>query len=81
MIFRFKQDTSYMTGKRDILGPHIAEICIAFPVICSNVNRTIEPKGKGKGKAIPVDAWTGPEGYRMLILPDSNSMTVGASVW
>ena len=27
-------------------------------------------KGKGKGKAIPLQAWTGPEGYRRLRLPD-----------
>jgi hypothetical protein len=58
--FRFKQDTKYLTGKRDILGPHIAEICMPFPVVCSNVNSTIEPKGKVKGKAIPVEAWTDP---------------------
>ena len=25
---------------------------------------------KGKGKAIPLQAWTGPEGYRSLRLPD-----------
>ena len=27
-------------------------------------------KGKGKGKAIPLGAWTGPEGSRGLRLPD-----------
>jgi len=27
-------------------------------------------KGKGKGKAIPLQAWTGPEGFRKLRLPD-----------
>jgi len=27
-------------------------------------------KGKGKGKAIPLQAWTGPEGCRRLRLPD-----------
>jgi len=27
-------------------------------------------KGKGKGNAIPLQAWTGPEGSRMLRLPD-----------
>jgi len=27
-------------------------------------------KGKGKGKAIPLRAWTGPEGTRRLRLPD-----------
>jgi len=26
--------------------------------------------GKGKGKAIPLQAWTGPEGSRKLSLPD-----------
>jgi hypothetical protein len=26
--------------------------------------------GKGKGKAIPLQAWTGPEGSRTLRLPD-----------
>jgi len=26
--------------------------------------------GKGKSKAIPVQAWTEPEGYRKLRLPD-----------
>jgi hypothetical protein len=27
-------------------------------------------KGKGKGKAIPLQAWTTPEGSRRLRLPD-----------
>jgi hypothetical protein len=27
-------------------------------------------KGKGKGKTIPLQAWTGPEGSRRLRLPD-----------
>ena len=31
----------------------------------TRVQLTIEtPKGKGKGKAIPLQAWTGPEGSR-----------------
>ena len=77
--FRFEQDTRYVTGKRDILGPNIAEICKPFPIISPNVNSTTQPKGKGKGKAIPVEAWTDPEGYRRLRFPDS--MTVGAWRW
>jgi hypothetical protein len=32
-------------------------------------------KCKGKGKAIPLQAWTGPEGSRRLRLPDF--MTIG----
>jgi hypothetical protein len=27
-------------------------------------------KNVGKGEAIPVQAWTGPEGFRQLRLPD-----------
>jgi len=27
-------------------------------------------RGKGKGKAVPLQAWTGPEGSRKLRLPD-----------
>jgi len=36
-------------------------------------------KGKGKGKAIPLQAWTGPEGSRRLRLPDLK--TIGTSMW
>jgi hypothetical protein len=36
-------------------------------------------KGKGKGKAIPVQAWTGPERSSKLKLPDF--MTVGIRKW
>jgi len=32
--------------------------------------------GKGKGRAIPLQAWTGPEGSRRLRLPDFK--TIGA---
>ena len=38
---------------------------------------TILCKVKGKGKAIPLQAWTGPEGSRRLKLPDFK--TVGSS--
>jgi len=27
-------------------------------------------RGKGKGKAVPLQAWTGPEGFRKLRFPD-----------
>ena len=37
-----------------------------------SVNLTIKQKwvSLGKGKAIPLQAWTGPEGSRRLRLPD-----------
>jgi len=31
--------------------------------------------GKGKGKAIPIQAWTGPEGSRRLRLPDFKTIS------
>ena len=31
--------------------------------------------GKGKGKAIPLQAWTGSEGSRRLRLPDFNAVS------
>jgi hypothetical protein len=30
----------------------------------------LKASGKGKGKAIPLQAWTGPEGSRRLSLPE-----------
>ena len=36
-------------------------------------------EGKGKGKAISLQAWTGPEGSRKLRLPDFK--TVGTLRW
>ena len=32
-------------------------------------------KGKGKGKAIPLQAWTGPKGSRTLRLPDFKTIS------
>jgi hypothetical protein len=33
-------------------------------------NMRIALRGQGKGKAIPLQAWTGPEGSRRLRLPE-----------
>jgi hypothetical protein len=35
---------------------------------------TIGNRIKGKGKAIPLQAWTGPKGSRRLRLPDLNTV-------
>ena len=40
-------------------------------------SRTV--KGKGKGKAIPLEAWRGPEGSRRLRFPDF--MTIDTRKW
>jgi len=36
----------------------------------------MEGKGKGKCKAIPLPAWTGPEGSRRLRLPDFKTIGI-----
>jgi hypothetical protein len=37
---------------------------------CSSFFKLDNVKGKGKGKAIPLQGWTGPKGSRRLRLPD-----------
>ena len=40
-------------------------------MLCYKKNNTSDiDNGKGKGKAIPLQAWIGPEGSRKLRLPD-----------
>jgi len=36
---------------------------------------TLRKRGKGKGKAIPLHAWTGPEGSGRLRLPDFKTIS------
>ena len=42
-------------------------LIVRFPVVC-----TVQPSllGKGKGKAVPIQSWSGPEGSRKLRFPD-----------
>ena len=35
-----------------------------------NITFFMYPRGKGKGKAVPLKAWSGPEGSRKLRFPD-----------
>jgi hypothetical protein len=44
-----------------------------------NMKNNIVMKCKGKGKAIPLQAWTGPEDSRRLRLPDFK--TIGTLRW
>ena len=39
----------------------------------------VTDKCKGKGKAVPLQAWSGPEGSRKLRFPDF--VTVGTGWW
>ena len=41
-----------------------------YSVLFVNVMGSHLQSNKGKGKAIPLQAWTGPKGSRRLILPD-----------
>ena len=56
----------------DVLQPFVFTIIFYFRfTLCvwtySNILRR---KGKGKGKAVPLQAWSGPEGSRKLRFPD-----------
>jgi len=51
---------SFCTTSQFITTPHIAEVCTPAMFVSLLV----------KGKAIPLQAWTGPEGSRRLRLPD-----------
>ena len=46
-------------------------------IFASTVNGV---KGKGKGKAIPLQPWTGPEGSRRLRLPDFKTIHESGNV-
>ena len=66
----------YVLGKERVnRGAHIytcdAEVSVGQ--VRLNIN------GKGIGKAIPLQAWTGPEGSRRLRLPDFK--TIGTRRW
>jgi len=51
---------TYTMGTESFLGVKRAERGVDHPYYI----------GKGKGKAVPLQAWTGPEGSRRLRLPD-----------
>jgi hypothetical protein len=40
------------------------------PIALSMVSRSVVTESKGKGKAVPLQAWSGPEGSRKLRFPD-----------
>ena len=43
--------------------------------ICWFLRRSVSGKGKGKSKAVPLQAWSGPEGSRKLRFPDYMTTT------
>jgi hypothetical protein len=51
-------------GHRDRQGLFSAETLTSFE------SHWMSGKGKGKGKAVPLQAWSGPEGSRKLMFPD-----------
>ena len=56
----------FFTFQRKFKGPHIN----GKWGIRGNMPAIKIKQNKGKGKAIPLQAWTGPEGSRRLRLPD-----------
>jgi len=53
-------------------GTNLLYFQIVIPFIFQIIYKTqnVIGKGKGKGKAIPLQVWTVPEGSRRLRLPD-----------
>jgi hypothetical protein len=47
-----------------------AKECVVLRRNSLNIRSIKLLKPKGKGKAIPLQAWTGPEGFRRVRLPD-----------
>ena len=54
---------------RDMTPVHALPYCY-FESISDGVFKQIINKGKGKGKAVPLQAWSDPEGSRKLRFPD-----------
>jgi hypothetical protein len=67
-LCRYFRDTKMFKVTTQIKRPANTESLI-------NLKRINVSKGKGKSKAIPLQAWTGPEGSRRLRLP--NLKTIG----
>jgi hypothetical protein len=56
--------------------------CFEFLITCVESQKTVGTLSvlvKGKGKTIPLQAWTGPEGSSILRLPDFK--TIGTLRW
>jgi hypothetical protein len=53
-------------GKQTKVELHLTDIRLDF--------QSIHKEGKGKGKAVPLQAWGGPEGSRKLSFPDFLTM-------
>jgi hypothetical protein len=51
----------------------------AIELLTLKENSIYDSYSKGKGKALPLQAWTGPEGSRRLRLPDFK--TIGTLKW
>jgi len=43
---------------------------VYYAIYSPNSHNHVPLKGDGKSKAVPLQAWTGPEGSRRLRLPD-----------
>ena len=44
-------------------------VCVCV-CVCGREGKMVSRRCKGKGKAVPLQAWSGPEGSRKLRLPD-----------
>ena len=73
---KFHIHSVYLFAK--LLEQRVFALCLSLSFLhCSDAARMIHSmrisnynKGKGKGKAITLQAWTGPEGSRRFKFPD-----------
>jgi len=69
----------YAASQHKVYGPHtFNDIKMRIFNLC-HPSRMFLSIRNGKGKAIPLQAWTGPEGSRKLRLPDFK--TIGTWRW
>jgi hypothetical protein len=65
--FKFKYAHVEQDNFEVMYSAHFGSACsYIIPIKCTYQIR----KGKGKGKAVPIQVWSGPEGPRKLRFPD-----------
>jgi hypothetical protein len=62
----------FLSGKWKQMQEKLIMFCLKMPYSCKlrKTTNIYAKTNKGKGKAMPVQAWTGPEGSRRFRLPD-----------
>jgi hypothetical protein len=72
MALKAVDSSKYFFAKKEVLPhDHVGGYTIThFRGSCIIYSFHVTSKGKGKGKTVPLQAWSGPEGSRKLRFPD-----------